>query len=68
MPGVRIGHLERVFGVVYAPKVARGLSPGFNPGDRPIKRFALMLKGREERAIEPYYNYILLSYGSYVRS
>jgi len=33
--------------VIYAPKVARGLSPGFNPGNPQNNEFALKLKGQE---------------------
>ena len=28
MPGLEFGHLERLLGVIYAPKVATELSPG----------------------------------------
>jgi hypothetical protein len=36
-----------------APKGLEDSAQGFNPGNQPIKRFAL--KGREERANETYY-------------
>jgi hypothetical protein len=42
-----------------APKGLEDSAQGFNPGNQPIKRFAL--KGREERAIKTYYNDTLLS-------
>ena len=30
VPGLEFGHLERLLGVIYAPKVATELSPGLN--------------------------------------
>jgi hypothetical protein len=42
-----------------APKGLEDSAQGFNPGNQPIKRFAL--KGREERANETYDNDTLLS-------
>ena len=42
---LQFGHLERVtLGVIYAPKVAIGLSPGFQPWEPSPERRAL--KGR----------------------
>jgi hypothetical protein len=38
---VEFGNLERRLGVIYAPKVATGLSPGFQPWERKINEFAL---------------------------
>jgi hypothetical protein len=42
-----------------APKGLEDSAQGFNPGNSRNKRFAL--KGREERALETYYNHTLLS-------
>ena len=38
-------HLERVLGVIYAPKGLQDSAQGFNPGNPQINEFALKLKG-----------------------